>query len=288
MSVAESARIRQLRQDLTAERARTARSARITGILGLLVLLALAAYFYFGYRLLDETAQPERVVTVGVQLLDDNIGQVRQGVQEQVATQSPVWAEGLSQQAQAALPTGREKLEEYVMTQVEDALKRGTVLTEDRFREFLRKNQATLERDLQELTKSPELAEQSIAELQAAVEKELGSNMMDQSRDFRAALTGIIEKLEKYESGVGLTTEEQNERRILLLARALQQQEQVTPTRRRGQELPVAVPAPPTALPAPAPAAEPADAATPAETAPAPAPTPAEDAPTPTEIPAPK
>lgn len=246
---AAAARLEQLRQDVAAERQRTARSTTATGIVGLLVLIALSIYFYIGYRLLDETAQPERIVTVGAQVLDDNLTEVRKSAQAQVATNAPVWAQGLSQQAQAALPTGREKLEDYVMTQVEEALKRGTVLTEDRFRQFLKENSAQIERDLKELSQSPDLAEQSMASLQEAVEKEVGADMMAQSREFRAALSGLIDKLKKYENATNLTSEENNERRILLLARALQQQERVAPERRRGQELPIVAPAPPNPLP---------------------------------------
>jgi hypothetical protein len=244
-----SARLEQLRRDLTAERKRTGRSALVTGIIGLIALIALGVYFTIGYRMIDETTQPERIVTVGTQLLDDKLPEVRRSAQEQVVANAPVWAEGLSQQAQAALPTGREKLEDYVLTQVEDTLKKGTVLTEDRFREFLRNNSAQLERNIQELSQSPELAESSLASLQEAVEKEIGADMLTQSREFRAALSGIIEKLDKYKSGANLTSEEQNERRILLLARALQQQERVAPERRRGSEMPVVAPAPGTPRP---------------------------------------
>jgi hypothetical protein len=229
-SAGAAARLEQLRRDLTAERKRTARAAIASGVIGLLVLIALGVYFTIGYNLLSETAQPDRIVTVGFDLLDKNLSEVRQKAQEQVSANAPVWAEGLSQQAQAALPTGREKLEDYVLTQVEDRLKEGTVLTEERFREFLRNNHAQLERDIQELSQSPDLAEGSMASLQQAVEKEIGTDMLAQSREFRSALSGILDKLKKYESGENLTPEEQNERRILLLARALQQQDRVGPS----------------------------------------------------------
>lgn len=238
-----SARLEQLRRDLTAERQRTSRSAILTGVIGLIALIALSAYFYIGHKLINETTQPDRLVTVGMQLLDDNLPEVRRSAQEQVTTNAPIWAEGLSKQAQDTLPTGREKLEEYVMTQVEDRLKEGTVLTEERFRAFLRSNNAQLEKNLQELSQSPELAEASMVELQQAMEKEVGADMLTQSREFRAALSGIIEKLDKYQTGLDLTPEQHNERRILLLARALQQQERVAPDRRRGSEIPIVAPA---------------------------------------------
>ena len=264
-SAGAAARLEQLRRDLTAERKRIGTSAIALGVVGLIVLIALGIYFGYGYSLIAETTEPDRLVTVGMDLLDKNLPEVRRTVQEQVATNAPIWAEGLSRQAQAALPTAREKLEDYVLTQVEERLKEGTVLTEERFRQFLRNNHAQLERDIQELAQSPELAESSLASLQEAVEKEIGTDMLAQSREFHAALSAIVEKLKKYHAGVNLTPEEQNERRILLLARALQKQERAgpSPSQPSGPVMSIAIPA--AAAPQPAPPAAEHDAEPPGE-----------------------
>lgn len=237
------ARLQQLRQDLTAERQRTARATTVAAIVGLLALIALGVYFTLGYQMIDETTQPERLVIVAEQLVDDRLPEARKAVQEQVTNSAPAWAEGLSKQAQDALPAGREQIEKYVFDNVEETLKKGTVLTEERFRGFLRGNRELLERDIQDLTKDPQLAEQSLADLEKALEKELQANMHAQAGEFHAALTGINEKLERYASGAGLNPEELHERRILLLARALQQQER-NPLTSPATALPYAAKAP--------------------------------------------
>lgn len=224
------ARLAQLRRDLEAERRKTARSTTLAAILGVVALIALGIYFAFGYKMIDETTQPRRLVEVASTLVQDNLPAARQSLQEQVAASAPVWAEGLSQQAQAALPSGREQIETYVLDQVETSLTKGTVLTEDRLRTFLRQNSARLERDIQDLSGTPEQAEKALASIQEALERELQADMLTQSRDFHAALSGAVDKLKRYQEGVGLTPDEQDERRILLLLRALQQQPTRPPT----------------------------------------------------------
>jgi hypothetical protein len=89
-SAGAAARLEQLRRDLTAERKRIGTSAIALGVVGLIVLIALGIYFGYGYSLIAETTEPDRLVTVGMDLLDKNLPEVRRTVQEQVATNAPI------------------------------------------------------------------------------------------------------------------------------------------------------------------------------------------------------
>jgi hypothetical protein len=220
-----ASRVDRLKDELAAELSRTRRSTFLTGLVGAIALIALFAYFAFGYMKFEEATQPQRLVDVAQTVVNDNLPEARKSLEAEVVRSAPVWAEGLSKQTLAALPDARAKLEDYVMTQVDTSLKQGTVLTEDRFRTFLRQNQDKLRKDLEELGSSPELAEQSLASLEMALEEQLEGDMKAQAHDLFAALEAVIAKLQRYKDGTDLNRSEQAERQVLLLFRRLQHEQ---------------------------------------------------------------
>jgi hypothetical protein len=220
-----TAKVDRLKGELAAEVSRTRRSTFLTGLVGAIALIALFGYFTFGYMKFEEATQPEHLVNVAQTIVNDNLPEARKSIEAEVVRSAPIWAEGLSKQARDAIPTAREKLEEYVLAQVDEQLKRGTVLTEERFRNFLRQNQDVLKKDLQELSTSPELAEQSLTQLETALSEQLEGDMKTQAHEFFTALGGIIDKLNRYKEGKDLNRGEQVERQVLLLVRRLQHEQ---------------------------------------------------------------
>lgn len=227
-----AAAIDDVRRQLASLEGRAKRSWLFTLILGAVALTMLTLYFTYGLRLLDEFTRPESLVTLGSQLLDDHLPRARQSLQEQITTQAPTWAEGLSRRAIDSVPTAREQLEKRLMEQIDQALDKATLLSESKFREFLTANRAELELSMKDLASSPELAEERLVELQGALEKQVQGDLEMSFRDAYQGLTLVNDKLDRLKNSEGLSEGEQIERRVLLLARTLQDERSPMPSAR--------------------------------------------------------
>lgn len=213
-------------------RGRANRASTLTLVVGAIALLLLTGYFTFGLSLIDQFSEPELLVAQGAQLIDEKLPEARASLEQQVATQAPIWAEGLSRRALDSMPSAREQLETYVMKQLDEALSRGTVMTEERFREFLNQNRDELALSLKDLSDSPELAQVRLVNLQRAMEKEIQGDLKRTFRDAYDGLMLVNEKLDRLKNAEGLTEGEQLERRVLLLARQIQARQAPMPEAR--------------------------------------------------------
>jgi hypothetical protein len=222
LPAALSDRITQLERELVAQRKRTDFSANVTAAIGLLILILLGGYFYYGYSSFSEVTKPEKIIQTAQTLLEDNLPTARKAIEAEVKKSAPAWAEGLSKQAQESIPKAREKLEDYVLTQIDETLKKGTVLTDEQFNTFIKNNRNTLERSMKELGKDPKAAEESMGELAKALEDQLRVDLQNQAREMFTALKSCIATLKKLQEGRNLSPYETNFRRVLMIARRLQ------------------------------------------------------------------
>jgi len=213
--------------------ARIRRGTVLTLVVGLLLLGLMAAYFYYGYTEISSIAKPETLVQAAATKIQDQIPDIRKAAEDEVAKSAPVWAASLSQQAQSSLPTLREKLEAYAIEQVDQTAAQTISLTEAEFRRFLRENRETLEQGFRELATSPELADESLNRVQAALEARFRGSMEEGSQDMFATLHDLNSKIARLKTGQNLSQEEQLERQILMQARRLQL-EQADPQMPRG------------------------------------------------------
>jgi hypothetical protein len=218
-------RLEQMNSGLAGQASRIRRGALLTLLGGLLVLGLLGAYFYYGYTQFSEFTQPDRIAGVVQTLVDDNLPSMRKSVESEITRSAPVLAEKLSVQLRDNIPTGRQKLEDYIITQMKVTLAQGNMHTSEMVTEFLRTNRDKLRANAKELAKSPELAEGSIKDLEKTLELQIGTDLKGQATELMTALNSMNDKLQKLTKASGLNKTEALERRLLQIARRLQMEQ---------------------------------------------------------------
>jgi hypothetical protein len=223
-------RLDHLKHELAAQSRRTNFSTFLTLVIGALALSALGFYFVYGYNQFQEVTRPEKLIDTADGMISQSLPEARKSLEDEVAKSAPVLADRLSKQALASLPQAREKLRDYSLARVDSSIDEATLISEDQFRTFLRKNHEKLAEELKDLSTSPKLTESKLEELVKLMEAELQTNMSAQSAELLTALRSANEKLTKLASGAQLAPQEQRERRVAMLLRRLQEQENATST----------------------------------------------------------
>jgi hypothetical protein len=218
-------RLHQVQRQLIDERRRTARSTTLVVIIGILALLLLGGYFAYGYSEIKKNTSNELLLSFAEQEVQNQLPRAREAVAEEIKKSAPEWARMLSQQAQENLPTARQKLEEHALEQCDGMLKEASLMTTEQFRRFLRDNRQTLEAGFKDLAKSPKLADQTLADIEKSLDKELQTSMRGQAGELLNTLRSANAKLTRLRDSPRLTAEEHMERRIIMLARRLELQQ---------------------------------------------------------------
>ena len=141
-----SDRINVLTQKLSQQEASISRSTTVTMVVGVIALALLTAYFYFGYGEIAKLLEPKTLVPYGAGMLEDNLPDARQRMVQLVNDSAPAWAEQVSQNLRQSIPTAREKLEDYILSQTDDMLVQTTKITEEKFRATIQENRELVER----------------------------------------------------------------------------------------------------------------------------------------------
>ncbi len=200
-------------------------AANLVLVTGVIVIGLMVVYFTTFLNSLEEVTEPQALVNIATDLVDENLPEVTAALEQEVVRSAPEWASGLSRQAIAAVPTVRERLEATILQRVGATLERGSVLTEERFVVFLDNHRAMITDDLKALAASSELAEQRLEALTTALEGELRDDLEAEFADLFEALVRMNAKLERLAMDEDLTETEQLERRVLGLARQIQDSE---------------------------------------------------------------
>lgn len=204
---------------------RTRNGNVLTILVGVVLLGLLGGYFVYGYNQISSVMEPDTLVDVAQSWLDNQIPEVRRSLEAEVDRSAPVWAESLSKQAQSSLPSIREKLEDYVLEQVDQTVEQSMSITEDNFRKFLREKREVLDEGFKDLATSPQLAKESLARLELAMNDAMEADMKQGASDLYTTLTLMNVKLARLKAGQHLTTEEALERQVLMQIRRLQLEE---------------------------------------------------------------
>jgi hypothetical protein len=215
-------RLERLQRELADERARTQRSSILTLIVGVLALLLLGGYFAYGYSEIKKLANSDDLIGFAEIEIERRLPEGRRLLEKQLVDNAPEWADRLSKQALENMPTAREKCEEYALEQYEVSMKEVANLTDEQFRTYLRANRPMIEKHFKELGDKPTLAESSVEELQKSLEDQLQTNMKSSAKDLLDTLLAANAKLKRLQANKDLTKEEENERRVIMLARRIQ------------------------------------------------------------------
>ena len=218
-------RLHDVQRQLITERRRAARATTLVVIIGILALVMLGGYFAYGYSEIKKNTTQDILLNFAEGKVRDQLPVARQTVAEEIKKSAPEWARMLSQQAQENLPTARQKLEEHALEQCDGMLKEASLMSTEQFRRFLRDNRQTLETGFKDLAKSPKVADQTLADIEKSLDKELQTSMRGQARELLSTLSSANAKLTRLRDSSRLTAGEHMERRIIMLARRLELQQ---------------------------------------------------------------
>ena len=214
-------RLARLEQDLIRQRQRVDRTTTLTTIVGILVLVAVSAYAYFGYKEISIFRNPDKIADMAAQTIDDNLPQLRRRLESEIVQSAPEWASAMSKQALGYLPAGRKQCEKLVLENLDEGLAQTREKTNEQFRTYIANHKDHLKKQFEELSKSPDLAETTFADLQADLEKDLGISFQADATALLRELTGANQSFKKLRDGKNLNEQEHLERRCWMLAHAI-------------------------------------------------------------------
>jgi hypothetical protein len=217
-------RLQRLEQDLIRQRKSIDGSTTLTTIVGLIVLAAIAGFYYYGYQEISIVKDPNRIVDYGQTILDDNIGPLRARLESEIVQSAPQWAETLSKEALGSLPVARRRLEMMAKEYTEQALAETRKVTAEKFQEYFASHHKELEKAFEELAKSPNLAENTLQDLERGLNKDLEVDLKADAASLLKEVTQRNQNFKNLKEGKGLSQEAQIERRAWMLARALQRE----------------------------------------------------------------
>ena len=191
-------------------------------IVGGLLLLLVAVYFWIGYSEISSFRDPELIVNLVGQTVDDQIPIVRQRLEDEVKNNASTWAEQASQQVVAAIPSLRQQLEELALQQSDNVIAEIDVVGEKQFRRILDENRSTMEGAIRDLKDGKDVSEEILLALQLAIEKELQVDADSQADAVLAIVSDLNNNMGQLMAGKNLTREQKAERRVLMLAKRLQ------------------------------------------------------------------
>jgi flagellar basal body-associated protein FliL len=215
------AKVVRIAEMLSARQSRLKNSARLTAIIGSLLCILMAVYFGYFYWLFQQIATPDKLVGVIENRVDAMLPDARKKLEEHINSNAKNWAKQASQSVQENIPEVRRKAEDFIVARASAALDEVQVLSAQRFRTFVQNNQAQLADGFRSLSK-PEDADQFVADLQVAIEKEMGRDIHGQAEEAMHMLFDLNNKLETLKKGDRLNNEQALEREILMIAKRLQ------------------------------------------------------------------
>ncbi len=199
-------------------------SAWVTLIVGGLLLAVVAIYFSFGYHEVSDLTDPDKIVALVGQTVDDQLPIYRQQAEQQVKDNASTWAEQASQQLLTAIPPMREHLEQFALDQSDTIIAQIDVVGEQQFRRLLNENRSTVEEAIKDLKNDEDISEDVLVALQLAIEKELQIDSSSQADAVLTIASDLNKNMEELVAGEGLTREQKAERRVLMLAKRLQKE----------------------------------------------------------------
>ena len=209
--------------ELATLRQRTNRSTTLTFLVGILALALLCVYFYYGYTQISTVMTPDNLVTFAFTQLDNEVPNLTARIEKEVKEGAPQWANQLSKQVVDAIPNARKELEQHALKEAEKGLKEVNVMTDDKFRKFMKDNHPELDQMFKDLASNdPKLAEGHLKKLEAMADKEMQKDMQAQMAEFMTSVNMAHQQLKKLKEGKKLTASEEPERNVAMILRRLQ------------------------------------------------------------------
>ena len=194
----------------------------ITGIVGAVIIVVLAGYFCYGYIKISELKDPELIVALVGQLVDDQIPQVRRRLESEVDNNAAVWAQQASEEVLKVAPTLRKEIEELAIEQADKAIDQLNVMGEKEFQRLLDENRDTVKQALQDLEDNNEISEGVLLLLEENLAKELQMDVEALAQTPLVIVSDLNKSGKSLLKGENLSEEQEHERRVLMVVRRLQ------------------------------------------------------------------
>ena len=216
-----NAKIDAAQSNLAQASAKLNSSATTTAVVGVILLLFIVGYFGYGYSQIAPLTEPETLVNLASSIIDERLPEVRATLEDTVEEQAPEWAEMLSAEIKDAIPEVRQRLEDYVIEQTDKMVEELLLMSQAEFRKILQENRELLETGFKELGNDEKMSQESIAALEAALDKALQQDMQEQAGFVLDTLSMLNDKIETLSAGKMLNREQRVERRVVMIARRL-------------------------------------------------------------------
>lgn len=223
VSIALQKKCDQLHLDLIRERKRLARGTVLTALVALLLMAAIGVYFYIGYTTIADNTAPVHIVDFAQATAEDHLPRVRMTIQREVERSAPTWAAELSRHGLESMPEFRQRIEGYFAGVVDQMLKKTVVMTDEQFQKFAREHKPLLDRLVKDADAGKQPTEQTLNELQQAIDKEVQLDMKSHAQELVKNLESCRVNLVMLAANKGLTAEQQTERRWWMLCRRMVQ-----------------------------------------------------------------
>lgn len=195
-----------------------------TAILVGLFVVEVIAIGTYTYRDVRSKLNPTHLVDQAEKALRQNYPDIRKNVTRDIQQNAPQIAESLSNQLVATTPEVRQWLEDATRRQLKYTLDETTELSAEEFLELLQNNHDEIEDAFQQLEEVPQLAQQSVLDLETNIDKSWGVNLKSQAENALELHQLLNDKLDRLTSNAPLTPKELLERRMLRILRTLERE----------------------------------------------------------------
>jgi F0F1-type ATP synthase membrane subunit b/b' len=191
---------------------------------GLIAIGLLSFYFYFGYQQFQEVTDPNTLIKIGKDQLNQNLAEVRSVAAQHIRESAPQWAEELSSELLKQMPTARAEIENqlriYINTQFQDA----KTITQQQFRQMIKDNRADIQTAIDTISNDKE-SQAFMDAFMPVVEKTIAIDVHNNAAEALGAFEEMNDRLDRLAKGENLNGLEKQQRYLLGLVQRLRTEE---------------------------------------------------------------
>ena len=215
-------RIDILVKELARKRRSTNWGTNLSLVIGLIVIVLLGGYFGYGYYMFDDVTKPKNIVKYANSYLDEYSAEAKEVAAEEVKKSAPIWAQEVSRELIANMPTLREKAETTIVDYLDEQLEKTQSQTGAGFAEIMDQNRGSFSDAIDIIVKEGS-SDEFVNKVMPIIEENYAPEMKDSVMNTLGMLQQINRRMEKLARGQNLNEIEQQQRRILGLTRLLRE-----------------------------------------------------------------
>lgn len=216
-------RISLLTKELASKRRGTNWSSNLTLIVGLAALILLCGYFGYGYYELNDATKPENVLGFAQAYMEDYSEEARKIAAKEVRNSAPVWAEEVSSQFVANMPSFREQAEVAIKDYFDEQIEMNQELVGKEFETIVSNHRDDFKEAIKIMIEEGN-SDEFVEKVLPIIEKSSAIDLKDNSLAVLGGLKEINTRLDKLANEEDLNPLEEQQKHILGLTRLLRDQ----------------------------------------------------------------